>query len=354
MTRAAALRWALALAALGVLVALLLVVDPRDVWRAAARLGWGGFALFFLPSLAIYAADALGWRLCFERPPPVPFLRLLLIRQAGETINQTLPVAQVGGEPVKVMLLQRHGVPAADGLASVIVAKLETALTQFAYVLCGAVAALVALGASASAPPVVAGAATLGALGLAGVVLSTVALRRGPGRLLAAASARVGVGRDLVLRHTGSLSRLDEALARVHARHPARQASSMALFQAAWFVETFEVWIFARALDLSLGPLEALAIAALMTVARGVGSFAPGSLGVAEGGNVLLFVAFGQPEAMALAFALARRGRDLVWIALGGATLLAYGGLPQRPAAAAAAAAFRSNGESTRSSSPGA
>lgn len=356
MTRAVALRWLLALVAAAALVALVVAVDPRAILDAAARLGWGGFALFFLPSIAIYSADALGWRLCFERPPPVSFLWLLLIRQAGETINLTMPVAQVGGEPVKVLLLQRHGVPASEGVASVIVAKLETALTQFAYVLCGVVAALVAGGAGAHAGAVVATAAALGALGLVGVVASFVGLRRGPGRLLAAASARLGVGpvERLVARHRVALGRLDGALAGVSARHPVRQASSLAVFQAAWFVETLEVWIFARALDLALGPLESLAIAALLTVARGVGSFAPGSLGVAEGGSVLLFVAFGQAEATALAFALARRGRDLVWILLGAATLLSAGLLRQRPPAAAAAAAFMSNGESTRSSSPGA
>lgn len=321
-------RAALCLLALAGLVGLVLMADPRTILREVSRVGWGGFALFCLPSGLIYLLDALGWRLCFERPPPVSFLRLLSIRMAGETINNTLPVAQMGGEPVKALLLERHGVPMAEGLASVIVAKAEVALAQFVFVLCGVVAALLVGGAGRQ---VAVGAAVMVALGLLGTGAAIVVLRRGPGRLLAALSARLGLLAGPVERHRARLERLDAALAGVYAKGPGRAWLVFVVFLAAWLLETLEVWIFARALDLPIGPLAALAIASLITVARGVGSFSPGSLGVVEGGGVLLFVAFGQTEAVALAFAVVRRARDLIWIVVGLSVLGAYGLLRPRP-----------------------
>lgn len=327
-TTGALVRLALCLVALAGLVGLVVMAEPRTILREVSRVGWGGFVLFFLPSVVIYVLDALGWRLCFERPPPVSFPRLLAIRMAGETINNTLPVVQVGGEPVKALLLKHHGLPMSEGLASVIVAKVEVALAQFVFVLCGVVAAVLAGGAG---PQVAVGAAVMVVLGLAGTFAATATLRRGPGRLLAAASRRTGLFAGVVERRRDALERLDVSLAAVYARSPGRGALVFVAFLGAWALETLEVWIFARALDLPLGPLAALAIASLLTVARGVGSFSPGSLGVTEGGGVLLFVAFGQTEAVALAFAVVRRARDLVWIAVGLGVLGAYGLLRPRP-----------------------
>jgi hypothetical protein len=45
--------------------------------------------------------------------------------------------------------------------------------------------------------------------------------------------------------------------------------------------------------------------------------FIPGSLGAQEGGNLVLLLAFGYTDVMGMAFALLRRLRELVWIAIG-------------------------------------
>ncbi len=323
-------RLALCLVALAGLVGLVVVAGPRTILREVARVGWGGFALFCLPSVAIYVLDALGWRLCFERPPPLSFPRLFAIRMAGEAINNTLPVVQVGGEPVKALLLKHHGVPLTEGLASVIVAKLEVGLAQFVFVLCGVVAAVLAGGAGRD---LAVGAGVVVVLGLGGTGLAIAALHRGPGRLLAALSRRTGLLAGVVERRREALGRLDASLAAVYARGWGRAALVFVLFLGAWALEALEVWLFARFLDLPLGPLAALAIGSLLSVARAVGSFSPGSLGVTEGGGVLLFVAFGQTEAVALAFAVVRRARDLLWIGVGAAVLAGYGLLRPRPPA---------------------
>ena len=60
---------------------------------------------------------------------------------------------------------------------------------------------------------------------------------------------------------------------------------------------------------------------------KAAGLFLPGSLGVQEGGNVLLFLAFGLSEALAITFSLVRRARELFWIGFGLLALSFLGGI---------------------------
>ena len=59
------------------------------------------------------------------------------------------------------------------------------------------------------------------------------------------------------------------------------------------------------------------AIEAFIGVAKALGTFVPASIGVQESGVVLLFRAFGLSSTQALAYALIRRGRELVYALLG-------------------------------------
>ena len=63
--------------------------------------------------------------------------------------------------------------------------------------------------------------------------------------------------------------------------------------------------------------LSALAIGALSVLIKGGTFFIPGSLGAQDAGNLLLLTAFGYGEVTGITFALLRRFREFVWIALG-------------------------------------
>jgi uncharacterized membrane protein YbhN (UPF0104 family) len=76
-------------------------------------------------------------------------------------------------------------------------------------------------------------------------------------------------------------------------------------------------------LGLPLAWPEAIAIESFISVARGVGIFVPGALGVQESGVVLLFEIFGLPVPVAVTYAILRRGRELVYVLIGGALLFA-------------------------------
>ena len=67
--------------------------------------------------------------------------------------------------------------------------------------------------------------------------------------------------------------------------------------------------------------LTAIAIGALSVFIKGGTFFIPGSLGAQDAGNLLLMTAFGYGEVTGITFALLRRFREFVWIAIGLACL---------------------------------
>jgi uncharacterized membrane protein YbhN (UPF0104 family) len=71
------------------------------------------------------------------------------------------------------------------------------------------------------------------------------------------------------------------------------------------------------ALQIPVSPLTAVAIEAVGSGVRFVTFFLPGSLGVLEGANAAAFEALGLGAGAGLAFIVLRRGRQVIWTALG-------------------------------------
>ena len=68
---------------------------------------------------------------------------------------------------------------------------------------------------------------------------------------------------------------------------------------------------------MQVGFLEAWLLEALIQVLRIVTFFVPASVGLQEGGIILIFEQFGFSNPVSLTFAIIRRIREIFWIALG-------------------------------------
>src|SRR5205809_1010571 len=132
---------AAAIAAGGLLLALLLYhagIGPVVVRLRV--LGWGT-PLIVLPYLVIAAFDALGWRCTLPATARAPLGAVYLARMAGEAVNSLTPTA-VTGEPLKAHLLRAWGVSSADGVASIVIAKTALTVSQIFFILLGLAALL--------------------------------------------------------------------------------------------------------------------------------------------------------------------------------------------------------------------
>lgn len=289
------------------------------------EIGWPLF-LIFIPYFIVYLLDALGWQSTFNlRPKRLGFYRLFLIRTAGESLNNTLPSASLGGEPVKALLLKRFNVDMAEASSSVIVAKTTMTIAQALFTLLGFGALYISLEHSIALSgffPVAWIVFIVGVIGLGVLVrLQQTGFTRPLVRV-------VGVSKlftQILARYEKTLVALDVNLARFHSQAKAKFWVSSGWFFCGWMVGVFEVYFFGVIFGVPLSLIDALAIEALVTMLRTVAFLMPGNIGIQEGGIVLLFLAVGQTTFSGISFSLVRRLRELIWIGFGFGLLSWYG-----------------------------
>ena len=124
------------LVGLGALIGLIAWYGFGDIGKAFAQAGWG-VALVTLFHYVPIACDTMGWRQLFrkESRKRVGFARLYLYRWIGESINNLLPVGQVGGDVVRARLASKAGAPADRAGAVTVVDFTIGLLTQMALAL---------------------------------------------------------------------------------------------------------------------------------------------------------------------------------------------------------------------------
>jgi putative membrane protein len=304
VSRSALVTLLVGLAAVAFLVA---ANDPAEIFALLGAAGWGMIAVLALrPPQILFAA--LGWAPLIEAPRRPGWAALVRMRWIRDSVNALLPVAQVGGEFVRVHLLVRRGTSAAPATASVAVDLATELAAQSAFAAIG-VALLLRLphqwedaAGWASAASALCGAMALGFL---------AAQRWGLFRLVERLAPKL-TGRAPAAGDGAAMAGLHESVLRLH-RAPRRLWSSGAAHLASWLLGTLEAWAALRVLGVEAGLAEALVIESLGQLARSLGFMVPGAFGVQEGGFVLACGLFGVPPEQAIAFALTRRIHDVAF-----------------------------------------
>ena len=291
---------------LGILVA---TNDPAAIFGSISRLGWRLAVIACFPFAIITAFDTLGWYFAFLHPR-VPFRALLAARLAGEAFNLTTPTASLGGEAVKAWLLRRR-VPLDESVLSVVVAKTTIMIGQGLFLLVGIVITWLA------APPdsrLLGWMLWLLAVEVLAIVGFLLAQIQGGFGWVPRVLGRIGLGRS---RHRETVARLDRGLAWFYRKEPRRLALSIGFHFIAWLLGSLEAYLILNFLGLEVSLETATIIEALGTAVRFATFLVPASLGALEGGFVATFTALGLAPSAGVAFGLARRVREVVWIAVG-------------------------------------
>src|ERR671936_667751 len=291
---------------LGILVA---TNDPAAIFGSITRLGWRLAVIACFPFAIITAFDTLGWHFAFLRSG-VPFRTLLAVRLAGEAFNLTTPTASLGGEAVKAWML-RGRVPLDESVLSVVVAKTTIMIGQGLFLLVGIVITWLA------APPdsrLLGWMLWLLAVEVLAIVGFLVAQIQGGFGWVPRVLGRIGLGRS---RHRETVARLDRGLAWFYRNEPRRLALSIGFPFIAWLLGSLEAYLILHFLGLEVSLATATIIEALGTAVRFATFLVPASLGALEGGFVATFTALGLAPSAGVAFGLARRVREVVWIAVG-------------------------------------
>lgn len=296
-------------------------IGPERIYSTGLNLGTVGLVVMLVPSTAMYLIDCVGWQLTLGRhKAAVPFARLFMIRTAGELVNATTPTAYVGGEPLKASLLKTWSVPMADGLASVIVAKTTMTIAQILYILLGIGLSIWVLvpPASASTDPL-SGLAVIVSLGL--LLFATgmfiVMQRQGLFAVMFSVMVQCGIRITALEARRAKLLALDEAIVDFYTGNRASFFLSAGTFFGGWLVGALEAYVIVRYLGEPIDIVTALSIDALTTLIKGGTFFVPGSIGAQEAGTLMLLRAYGYSDLTGMTFAILRRVRELIWIAVG-------------------------------------
>lgn len=311
---------------------------PAEIFNNMNRLGWW-MPVVVMPYFLVYVLDTWGWYLAFGSYAAVRpgYLTLFRVRWAGESVNNVIPSGAVGGEALKVYLLHKRGFSGLSAGTSVVVSKTCQVLAQAIFIGMGALCAMTLL-------PAEAGART-------GMLLTTLAVfaaaglffflqRRGMFSSLHALLARFSIRIRALETHLPKLRKLDDQIYAFYHHDRACFFRSTTVFLVGWMADAVEIYVICHLFGLPLAWTEAIAIEAFISVAKGMGIVVPGALGVQESGVVLLFTIFGLPMQVAVTYAILRRGREVVYVLVGGTLLFAEEASFKRVLAEAAKESF--------------
>jgi glycosyltransferase 2 family protein len=289
-----------------------------------AKLGWMT-PLVFIPYGLVYLADSLGWKLAFGREGTgkAGYPTMVRIRWSGESLNNLVPSAYVGGEALKVFLLRRQEVPMGRATAAAIVSKTIQTLAQLIYLASAAFAFSSLLPTSS---PVRKGLWMVMVGSLVVVGLMFWAQSRGLVRSLTAVASKLRLAQKIIREKQERIRQIDQSILRFYRDEPRYFAMSFCAYLSGWFLDTLEIWLAAYLLGMPVSWLQALAVEAFVAVAKILGLFIPAALGVQETGIILLGRAAGFPEPFCFAYAVLRRTREILF-ALVGWSLLALQGI---------------------------
>jgi putative membrane protein len=279
------------------------------VFATLAVAGWG-LPLVALLHLVPLGLDAASIRVMFDTSKVRSSLRdAILARWAGESANSFLPAGPIGGPVVMSRYFAQRGMSMRDAAAGVTVSTTLQALAQIVFALMG----VAMLGAHASqrsehavrTPLIISGVVL--AVCLTGFYLMQ---RRGLFGKLMRTFKRFSGKRDWS-QITSQADAIDLAVQDAYGRR-GRVAASFFLSFVGWVIGTAEVYLVLQLLRFPVSWGDALLLESLGQAIRAAGFAIPGSLGIQEGGFLLLAPLAGLRPETALALSLAKRAREVL------------------------------------------
>lgn len=282
---------------------------------AVERVGFW-FVPIFCMNILWYLSDAVGLSFVvaghtFGLRPGLG--RVLVAQVCGEAINNATPLMNLGGEPVKgLMLGERISGPSVVG--ALVVDNTIKYLATVAFVGVGFTLSLLFV----DLPRELRWSLGVGLATLAAVLVIVVAVQtRGfLSRLVSVTSwlpARVRPSD----RYRETARAVDDAMVRFYLEHRHEFAASFLFHTISRLLATADAFLVLWLLDVDATLLTALFIVSTSILINLVFSFIPLAMGASEGGHYLVFSALGLAPETGVVFALIGRVRGLVWIAIG-------------------------------------
>ncbi len=287
-------------------IAVLIWQGIGEVFSALATAGWG-LLIVTVYHLIPMLSSSIAWRGLLPARHRLSLLHLLKARWIGESVNSMLPVAQIGGELAKARWIMHEGVPGTASGSSVVAEMTITMLTQIIFTMAGLATLILYLDLNSNLIMAI-------LVGMAVMVLLLIAFYAAQHNSLfekvVQLIEKILGGRDWLMLSGGGMA-LDQAVVDIYRRRKTVSIASAWRF-CSWVVGTGEVWLIMYFLGMPVSLTEAFLLESLGQAIRAAGFIIPASLGIQEGGYLLLGAVLGIPPQTALALSLSKRVRELL------------------------------------------
>ncbi len=274
-----------------------------NVIKATARIGPGGFVLFYLYSLASFVPLGAAW---LAAAPGEPGSRLWLFtwaRVLREAVADLLPFSQIGGIVIGTRSLMQKGIAPTRIYASLVVDMTTEMAAQLVFTLFGlALMASILMGHDAAALRKF----ILGGTGVMTAVMACFFIAQRPA--LAVAERIAG---HFLPGAAGTMAGLLETLRATYADR-SRVIAAFGLNLLGWIASAFGAWLALHMMDVHISVWSVLSLESLIFTLRSVAFAIPAAIGVQEAAYALAAPLFGLPAETALALSLVKRARELV------------------------------------------
>ncbi len=295
---------------------------PAKIVSDLALVGAGLIVVVAL-EFVVDGFNTLGWWFTF--PPGLrtgSFRRLFFVRLAGTALNQTLPAASMGGEPAKVYLLEAD-FPLTTTIATVMTSSLIFSLSKAGFIAFGTMLTWrqFRLSHEFSIAMLVGFIATLVAV-LAFLLLQL----RGFTAAIAGIAARIPIPERWVSGIQRLTPGIDAEIIALYRSRPRDLALAVCSHQFAFLCGILQVLLLLGWLGLPRSFSISLAIESCAMLLGFVTFIVPGSIGIQEGGKLVIFTALGLPAAAGVTVGIAFRLTSIVGAAAGLLVLAALKG----------------------------
>ena len=278
-----------------------------------SRVGPGLIVILAL-EFVIDAFDTLGW--WFTLPVAEregTYRRLFWVRCAGSALNESTPAASVGGEPAKIVLL-RGRISTSATTASLLATKVSYSFSTAIFIIVG----MAAVWSRLSFPRDISLPLLLGfILMLIGITMFAILQLRGIGAGTVRVLRRIHIPDRWLALIESSSHDIDAHLSDFYHARTGDLIRAVGAHLCGFGCGTIQIMLMMGWLGLGLDPIAALGIEAFSTLIAFVAFAVPASIGVQEGGKVLIFWALGLPRPAAMAVGIAFRLTSLIRIAVG-------------------------------------
>ena len=327
-------KYAYLLAGIVLLGAILWHADLAEAWLRIRQIGWG-LAILLAIYFVAFVADTAAWHLTL---PSVALdarglYRLWKVRMVGEAFNGITPFANLGGEPVKAVLLnKRYRLGYREIVASLVLSRTIFMMALVLFLAVGFVL-MMTHGAFPSSYRLLAG---VGLAALAAGILGLYLLQRLKLSSLTGgwlATRRFGRRIEKALHHVRDI---DDRFVAFYTRHRRRFAGAFVLAFVNWALGAVDLYYATQFLGRPITFAEAWTIEAITQLVRAGTFLIPANIGAQEGAFVLLLGTITGSSGLGLAVAALRRVREIVWILAGLALGMGYSWRAARLASLAA------------------